>query len=179
MELGATVCLKRAPACHRCPVASLCAASGAGRAAEVPEPQRRPARRPLVLACAVVRRGGAILLARRPSGGLFGGLWAPPSAAVEPGEDARAVLARGLSRDHGGRWAVGEEVAACERTLTHRVLTLRAFPCERSGRIATGDALRWMLVGSLDGCGVPSAVRALLGRVPEPGEEPGAGTGSG
>ncbi len=168
MELGATVCMKRAPACSRCPVAPLCRANEAGLVAEIPAARLRPARLQLVLACAVVRRRGAILLARRPSGGLFGGLWAPPSATVEPGEDARAALAGALGREHGGRWAVGGEVAACERTLTHRELKLQAFECERSGRLATGHALRWVPAAGLDGCGVPSAVRALLARIPEP-----------
>ena len=162
MELGATLCSRRAPACHRCPVASLCAARAAGTAEELPAARRRPARRPLTLACAVVWRRGALLLARRPAAGLFGGLWAPPAAEVAAGNDARSALSRALRRGPGGRWAVGEEVAACERILTHRDLTLRAFRCEPRGRVASSGALRWVSPRELDGCGVPSAVRALI-----------------
>jgi A/G-specific adenine glycosylase len=42
MELGAVVCLSRAPRCHDCPVAGLCAWRAAGRPAG--NPKRRPQR---------------------------------------------------------------------------------------------------------------------------------------
>jgi A/G-specific adenine glycosylase len=171
MELGATLCSRRAPACDRCPVAPLCAARAAGSAASLPAARRRPERRALALACAVVRRHGAILLARRPAHGLFGGLWAPPAAEVAPGEDARRALARELrgTTGAGARWTVGAEVAACERILTHRTLTLRAFRCEPRARLAADDATRWVPAEGLDACGVPAAFLALLARTPGTG----------
>ena len=164
MELGATVCTPRAPACGRCPVAPSCAARGRGDAAAYPAPRVRPARRGLALACAVVRRDGAILLARRPAGGLFGGLWGPPAAEVPPGEDPRARLA-GALRDGGLSCAVGEEVAACRRVLTHRTLTLTAFACVPRGRVRAGADLRWVPRDGLPGLGVPAAMGALLARI--------------
>jgi A/G-specific adenine glycosylase len=165
MELGATVCASRAPRCGRCPVSSLCAARAAGRAADFPAPRKRPARRALVLACGVVRRGGRVLLARRPAEGLFGGLWALPSTEVAEHEDAGAALARALRREHGLRCAVGPELAACERTLTHRALTLRAFRCEPARRVAEREDLRWAAEAALGAWGLPAAVRALLARI--------------
>ncbi len=165
MELGATVCARQ-PACGRCPVASVCAARAQGRAAQLPAPRRRPARRPLVLACAIVRERGRLLLARRPAGGLFGGLWAPPCAEVEEGSDAAVALASALLREHGLRCAVGPELGACERTLTHRALTLRAFRCAPPRPVLRGrDGLVWAPEGALDGRGVPAAVRALLAEI--------------
>jgi A/G-specific adenine glycosylase len=164
MELGATVCGRR-PACGRCPVASPCAARAQGRAGELPAPRRRPARRPLVLACAIVREDGRILLARRPAEGLFGGLWAPPAAEVGEGEDAPAAIGGALRRDHGLRCAVGSELGACERTLTHRTLTLRAFRCTPVRPVPRGrEDLGWAAEGALGAWGIPAAVRALLAR---------------
>jgi A/G-specific adenine glycosylase len=164
MELGATVCGKPSPRCARCPVARLCAARAAGREREVPRARRRPARRPLVLACALVERDGALLLARRPSRGLFGGLWAPPSTEVASSADAAAALAEGVRDVHGLGLRVGAEVAVCNRTLTHRDLTLRAFRCELRGRVREGPALRFAGEGELSGLGLPAAVRELLAR---------------
>jgi A/G-specific adenine glycosylase len=169
MELGATVCGKPAPGCTRCPVAPLCAARAAGKEREVPLARRRPARRALVLACALVERGGALLVARRPSRGLFGGLWTPPSAEVEPRGDAAAVLVAGVREVHGLGLVVGPEIARCERTLTHRELTLRSFRCELLGRVREGPALRFVGEGDLGGLGVPAAIRELLARGPASG----------
>ncbi len=164
MELGATTCGKPVPACDRCPVAPLCAARVAGRASEVPPPRKRPARRPLTLACAVVRRGPAILLVRRPPEGLFARLWAPPSAELAAGEAPPVALARTL-RAAALRGRVGPELAACERTLTHRALTLRAFGCEVRGVVREGEALRFVAPDRLGELGVPAAVRDLLSRL--------------
>jgi A/G-specific adenine glycosylase len=166
MELGATVCGKPAPGCRRCPVAPLCAARSAGREREVPAARRRPVRRPLEVACALVRRDGAILVGRRPAPGLFGGLWAPPSAELRAGDDPRPTLAAAVRRAHGLSLRVGEELAACERTLTHRALTLRAFRCEPRGAVPEGSGLRLVRAAELDGLGVPAAVRDLLSQLP-------------
>jgi A/G-specific adenine glycosylase len=164
MELGATICGKPAPGCARCPVAPLCAARAAGREREVPTARRRPARRALVLGCAIVRRGDALLLARRPGRGLFGGLWAPPAAELGDADPA-AALRSALRRAHGLSLAVGEEVAACERTLTHRALTLRAFRCEARGPIREDAGLAFAPSSELGRLGVPTAMRDLLSRL--------------
>jgi A/G-specific adenine glycosylase len=162
MDLGASICGKPAPRCARCPLEPLCAARRVGREREVPEARRRPARRPLVLACAIVRRGEAILVARRPARGLFGGLFAPPGAELARGADPVRALARALAAEHALLADVGEEVAACERTLTHRNLTLRAFRCEVRGTIVETPRLRFATPAALARLAVPTAVRALL-----------------
>jgi A/G-specific adenine glycosylase len=162
MDLGATVCGKPAPRCAACPVSSLCAARAAGRERDVPRARRRPARRPLVLACALVRRGEALLLERRPSGGLFARLWALPAAEPSAGEDPRDALRRKLLETHGLRAEVGEEVGACGRTLTHRELTLRAFRCAVRGAIPGSGSLRLAAPARV---ALPTAMRALLAKV--------------
>jgi A/G-specific adenine glycosylase len=164
MDLGATVCGKPSPRCAACPVGSLCAARAAGCEATVPPARRRPGLRPAVLACALLRRGDAVALERRPGHGLFAGLWALPAVEVPAGAEPRAALAEAL-RARGIRARVGEELAACERTLTHRALTLRAFRCAARGDLPEGAALRLASPAHLDALGFPSAMRALLAAV--------------
>ncbi len=114
MELGATVCTPRAPACERCPVRGWCRATAAGTVAE--RPARRPRRRVRRVEYAVVvvvgggmsaegRRvptgarpaasGGSAptvtLLRKRPDSGLLAGMWEFPSAELTGDEEALQV----------------------------------------------------------------------------------------
>ncbi|QYE34452.1 A/G-specific adenine glycosylase [Polymorphobacter sp. PAMC 29334] len=79
MDLGATICTPRAPACGRCPLSEGCVAFAEG------EPTRFPIKPPKV--AKPVRYGiaywiehdGAVLLERRPGSGLLGGMLGLPT----------------------------------------------------------------------------------------------------
>ena len=104
IELGATVCTPRAPACSRCPLRSACA----GHGAHDTYPGRRPprARRPEVMHPLVARRGGRVALQRRPGSGRWAGLWGFPVAVGDEAPRGRAL-------------------AGFEHVLTHRTLQVR------------------------------------------------------
>lgn len=116
MELGATVCTPDRPLCERCPLAQRCRARLEGRALELPVPRARKAPTRVRLVAAVVRSRAGLLLARRPVGGLFGGLWEPPMVEGSLRE-ARARLA-----DAGV--VLGARRGALEHVLTHRRLAI-------------------------------------------------------
>ena len=102
MELGATVCTPRKPRCGACPVSGACRALAAGTQAERPVPRRKGAVRELSWGVAVLVAGAGeearVLLRRRPSSGLLGGMWEFPSGEVgEEGERAAARQAAGGS----------------------------------------------------------------------------------
>jgi len=67
MELGATVCLSRAPACLTCPVREFCAGARQGRPEELPRLQPRQLEDRIVVRV-WCRRAGALLLHRTPEG---------------------------------------------------------------------------------------------------------------
>jgi len=173
IELGATVCRRTSPECRRCPLAPLCEARKAGREREVPRARRRPARRKMEMACAVVERDGAVLVRRRPGRGLLGGLWELPGTEVGRREPASRAARRAL-RDLGLDGRAGEELAAVQRTLTHRDLTLRAFRCSARGaaRRVRGRDVRWARWADVDGLGMATAMRKLVELV-----RPAAGEG--
>ena len=61
MELGATICTPRAPQCLTCPLIEGCATRGAE------QPKTQPARLRKPVQYAFAQKGGAVLLAQRPS----------------------------------------------------------------------------------------------------------------
>lgn len=122
MELGATICTPRSPACAVCPLESDCVARREGRVDELPAIAPRRAVREVRLVAAVLRdREGRALLGRRPAEGLFGGMWEPPMIEVGAADEAARVLrAAGVLR-RGARLRASGEV---RHVLTHRALVV-------------------------------------------------------
>lgn len=79
MDLGATVCTRRAPQCIACPLAGICRAHHDGVAEGLPAPKRRRARPQRATVALLVRDPeGRVLLEKRPDSGIWGGLWGLP-----------------------------------------------------------------------------------------------------
>lgn len=80
MDLGATICTPRNPACGICPVNDACQARASGIAADLPRklPKKtKPTR--YGIAYVAQRSDGAYLLETRPDSGLLGGMLAWPT----------------------------------------------------------------------------------------------------
>lgn len=133
MELGATVCTPRNPRCLHCPVANGCEARRTGQTASIP-PVRQKAASQIVRAAyallipqsdgedGIADSGHQVLMARRPTGGRWAGLWEPPG--VE-GADAEAVLTRHL---HAAGLTPGAALPVLVHILTHRRYEVVAIP---------------------------------------------------
>jgi A/G-specific adenine glycosylase len=79
MDLGATICTPRKPACALCPWSHLCEARRLGIQATLPAKGRKipkPARQGVVWAA--FRQDGALVLEERPASGLLGGMLGLP-----------------------------------------------------------------------------------------------------
>lgn len=143
MELGATVCLPRAPRCGACPVAAACRARAAGRpGAFPPAAPRRPPER-VRRAIALVSRGGRWLVARR-DGSLLDGLWEPPGADLAGGAgaaDAAAAL-RAALRALGLTARLEPHGAVLRHVITHRRIEAEVWRGRVTGRARA--AARWV-----------------------------------
>jgi A/G-specific adenine glycosylase len=130
MDLGATICLPRDPACLLCPVRDLCQAYALG------VQNLRPLLKPKVkgphyiVTAAVMWKDGKVLLAKRPSKGLLGGLWEFPGGKVEPQESLQDCLAREIREELGVAVRVGEQLGTYKHAYTHFSITLHAFFCD-------------------------------------------------
>lgn len=139
MDLGATICTPRKPACALCPLSDGCAARAAGIAADLPRKMpkvQRPVRRGTVWAAR--RTDGAWLLERRPPRGLLGGMLGFPGTPWDKREGGEA--APPLVAD----WRVAP--VEVRHTFTHFDLYLTVLMADASlrarpdrGTFVTGD----------------------------------------
>ena len=161
MELGATVCTPRKPACEVCPLRSTCRARALGIVGELPEGRARRAPVDVRVAAALVESDGRVLLVRRPEGRLLGRMWEVPQTSLE----SRGLpdLARELLERHGLRVVPGPLAVRARHAITYRRITLEGYRA-RLRPPAPSDPERFLWarpeeVGSLP---VSSSTRKLL-----------------
>ncbi|HRO13187.1 MAG TPA: A/G-specific adenine glycosylase [Amaricoccus sp.] len=125
MDLGATICTPRSPACGICPWIEACAGRRAGIAADLPRraaKAAKPVRRGT--AWLALRADGRVLIETRPPSGLLGGmLGLPGDAWAESPPPPRPPLA-----------AAWRDLGEVRHTFTHFHLVLRV----RGARLPAG-----------------------------------------
>lgn len=114
MDLGATICTPRRPACGICPLREPCAARAAGIAPELPAKRPKPAKPVRHGWVCVLTDGNSVETERRPEKGLLGGMLALP------GSDWR----EGAAPDAPEGWRAAGEV---RHTFTHFHLRLQVL----------------------------------------------------
>jgi A/G-specific adenine glycosylase len=161
MELGATVCVPRKPACPACPLRRQCLARAQGIVEELPEGRARRATVAVTVAAALVERDGRVLLVRRPEGPLLGRIWELPQTSLE----SRGLpdLERELLERHGLRIVPGPLVVRARHAITFRRITLEGYR-SRLTRLPADDPerLRWVAPDAIGSLPVSSATRKLL-----------------
>jgi A/G-specific adenine glycosylase len=161
MDLGATVCRPRRPACPVCPWRDACRARAAGLAEALPRraPRReRPLRRGLAFLLA--RPDGAILFRRRPPAGLLGGLHELPSS---PWQEGPLAVARALGHAPApSRWRL--HPGPVRHGFTHFVLelTLAEAVLDGDAALAAPAAAIWCPPTELDRLALPTVMKKLL-----------------
>ena len=161
MELGATICTPRSPQCGICPLASACRGLAGGDPERFPRlaPRRKPKRQKRV--AVVVRRGGRILLFRRPEDSqLLAGFWEIPWARTDQEASAEATL-----RDsYGGAWALGDSLGRVRHSITHRALEVEVQlgSVEREEGAAEGPEAGWFTPSEIEKLASSSLVAKIL-----------------
>jgi A/G-specific adenine glycosylase len=160
MDLGATVCVRRRPACERCPLQSQCEARRLGRQHDFPAPRRAARRRQRSTVMLLLRRAdGGVWLQRRPPAGIWGGLWSPPE--YPDGGAARAA-------SPGPRVTA---LPAFAHAFTHFDLEIEPLLVdlgEGAGGVAEGPEGLWYNPRAPQRLGLPAPVATLLATLPPP-----------
>jgi A/G-specific adenine glycosylase len=165
MDLGATVCIPRDPRCADCPLSEGCQGHQGG------DPERYPTRvqrRPLPhydVAAGVIWRGDQLLISKRHTDDLLGGLWELPGGTRESGETLEECLVREVREELGIEIAVGDLMMAVRHAYTHFRVTIHVFHCRYlSGQPqALGCAdWRWVRPDELDDFAFPAADRRII-----------------
>jgi len=155
MDIGATVCRARGPDCGACPAASVCVARRAGDPHAYPVRSRRLSRsaQSLWLLWAV-RADGSVWLERRPTPGVWAGLYCLP---VFPSWAAMASVVPTPES------AAFECLPVVAHALTHKDLSLHPVRIPMAGgQLTQGDGGEWFSAARWPGLGLPAPIRKIL-----------------
>ena len=154
MDLGATVCLPRRPACTACPAAGFCVALRESRPEHYPVKTRKLKRttQSLWLLWAQTR-DGAVWLRPRPTPGVWAGLYclelydsdAELRAAVPPAYRERL-----------------EDLPVFKHVLTHKDLHLHPVRVQLPVKVRLSEGGGWQRAEAWPALGLPAPVRKLL-----------------
>ncbi|MCF8880795.1 A/G-specific adenine glycosylase [Hyphobacterium sp. SN044] len=151
MDLGATICTPRSPACGLCPWRPDCAAQSAGVQTDYPKKiakKAKPVRRGIVWR---IERDGKVWLRKRPETGLLGGMmevpgsvWSTETPEADPPLEAD--------------WDALPEV---RHVFTHFALTLEVRRADAPDGWEPGEGV-WADLDALGRYALPSVFRKVL-----------------
>jgi len=159
MDLGATICTPKKPACVLCPLNDNCAARTRGDQETFPRkaPKKTGALRRG--AAFVVTRGDELLVRTRPEKGLLGGMTEVPTSdwlADHDDNDARAQApSLKVSRWH-------RKTGVVTHVFTHFPLELVVYTASVSARTRAPHGMRWVPVATLKDEALPNVMRKVI-----------------
>ena len=158
MDLGATICTPKKPACVLCPWRTPCAARARGDQEAFP---RKAEKKTGVLrrgAAFVVLRGDHILLRTRPEKGLLGGMTEVPGTAWSHDFDPSCALRDAPFPRQTWRRLPGH----VDHVFTHFPLQLIVHTANVSTSTRAPDGMRWVSLDALATQALPNVMRKAI-----------------
>jgi A/G-specific adenine glycosylase len=169
MDLGATICTPKRPACSLCPCNGGCAAKARGEAEAFP--RRTPKREGALRrgAAFVARRtDGYLLLRTRPPRGLLGGMAEVPTsdwtAEFREADALKAAPLFSSPRANGKKMSWRRIPGLVRHVFTHFPLELVVYAADVPASVGAPNGTRWVALDTIAGEALPSLMRKVIAR---------------
>jgi A/G-specific adenine glycosylase len=167
MDLGATICSPKNPACALCPWNEPCVARALGRQEEFPhKAPKREGKLRRGAAFVALRADGRVLLRRRPEKGLLGSMTEVPGSDWAHDFDLKSALDAAPLK---AKWRKLAGVVA--HVFTHFPLQLTVYLAEVPKGAAAPRGARWAKVETLAGEALPNVMRKVIAHALENGRQ--------
>jgi A/G-specific adenine glycosylase len=179
MDFGATWCTSRKPVClgseKKCPFAKDCQANLSDQVLLLPQKAKKTKSPEFDCNMLLMRWGNSVLLQKRPSIAIWGGLWSLPegpwttrvSGAKDVDISAQALFAAALPDEK--LVTLTKACKSVSRTeeikhvFTHRRLWMRIWQARSSKELVFSNPdLKWVALNQLGRYGLPQPIKILL-----------------
>jgi A/G-specific adenine glycosylase len=162
MDLGATICTPRQPACAICPWVDDCAARARGDPETFPHKARKPeGRLRRGAAFVLLRADGCVLVRSRPPKGLLGGMTEVPTGEwAHDFDESRALAAAPRLSKAKPTWRRVPGVVT--HVFTHFPLELCVYCADVPANSVAPNGARWIALSDIAGEAFPNVMRKVL-----------------
>ena len=160
MDLGASICTPKKPACSLCPLDEGCVARQCGEQEIFPKKAPKKSGDLRRGAAFVVTRGDELLVRTRPEKGLLGGMTEVPGSDWRAKQDdatalKQAPLLAGVSRWH-------RKLGVVTHVFTHFPLELVVYTARVAAPTRVPKDMRWVPIATLDDEALPNVMRKVI-----------------
>lgn len=158
MDLGATVCTRSKPKCDICPFNDSCQALATNRTKELPTPKPKKAIPQRQTTMLLILDGNEVMLEKRPSSGIWGGLWSLPEINMQD------IASEVAFRKFGLEVEAEEPLASIQHVFTHFKLEILPQPLQVTNRPRQTNMPNtiWLSIDEAIGAALPTPVRNIL-----------------
>jgi A/G-specific adenine glycosylase len=160
MDLGASICSPKKPACALCPLNEGCAARARGDQEIFPRKAPKKSGELRRGAAFVVRRGDHLLVRTRPEKGLLGGMTEVPGSHWLAALDDEAALKQAPALKGVARWH--RKAGVVSHVFTHFPLQLVVYTADAPPRAPAPKGMRWVAIATLEEEALPNVMRKVI-----------------
>ena len=160
MDLGASICTPKHPACSLCPLSDACAARQRGGQESFPRKLSKKSGELRRGAAFVVTRGAELLVRSRPEKGLLGGMTEVPGSDWRVAQDDEDALKQAPQLSGVTRWH--RKVGVVTHVFTHFPLELVVYTAHVPARTRAPKDMRWVPIATLGGEALPNVMRKVI-----------------
>ena len=159
MDLGASICTPKRPACSLCPLNEGCAARQRGDQESFPRKAAKKSGELRRGAAFVVTRRDELLVRSRPEKGLLGGMTEVPGSDWRASQDDEDALKQapqlGVTRWH-------RKLGVVTHVFTHFPLELVVYTAHVPARTRAPKDMRWVPIATLADEALPNVMRKVI-----------------
>jgi len=160
MDLGASICTPKRPACSLCPLNEDCTARTQGTQETFPRKLAKKTGELRRGAAFVVTRGDELLVRTRPEKGLLGGMTEVPGSEWRARQDDKAALKQPPLLKGVARWH--RKAGVVTHIFTHFPLELVIYTASVPARTRAPEGMRWVPIATLEGEALPNVMRKVV-----------------
>jgi A/G-specific adenine glycosylase len=160
MDLGASICTPKKPACALCPLNEDCLARTRGDQETFPRKAPKKSGTLRRGAAFVVTRGEELLVRSRPEKGLLGGMTEVPGSDWLAGQDDKAARQQAPVLSAIARWH--RKAGVVTHVFTHFPLELVVYTAGVANGTRAPKGMRWVPIATLADEALPNVMRKVI-----------------